>query len=281
MRLIRNNKGDMQISERELDAMTRELDTMHQETFPGVRRTMDEFAANVAREQGENPGIQVPGFGRRGFLAGVGGVALLGTLAACSSDGGGGGSSAPAGTGSAAPSSSASGSATSKYTGDLRVVALAAALENLAVGAYTLAIQAAGAGTLGTVPKSVATFAATAMSQHKDHAAAWNGVLGKANLPKITGTPVTIAADQVKMLKAAKSVGDVAELALGLEEAAAQTYLFAASNVTDTGGIMTAATIEPVEQMHAAILNFVLGKYPVPVSFLGTDKAASPDMLTV
>ncbi|GAB2459731.1 ferritin family protein [Jatrophihabitans fulvus] len=284
MKLFKNTKGDLQISEHELDAMTRQLDEMHQETFPGVRRTMDEFAANVAHEQGQNPDLRIPGFGRRGFLAGVGGVALLGTLAACSSDGGsGGGSGSP----SEAPTSSAMGSGSSssaggsKYTGDLKVVALAAALENLAVGAYTLAIQAAGAGKLGAVPKSVATFAATAMSQHKDHAAAWNGVLGKANLPKITGTPVTIAADQVKQLKAATSVADVAKLALGLEEAAAQTYLFAASNVTDTGGIMTAATIEPVEQMHAAILNFVLGQYPVPVSFLGTDKAASTDMLTV
>ena len=36
---------------------------------------------------------------------------------------------------------------------------------------------------------------------------------------------------------------------LALENAAAQTYLFAATNVTDSGGIMTAATIEPVEAM--------------------------------
>ncbi|SEM18247.1 hypothetical protein [Streptacidiphilus jiangxiensis] len=46
-------------------------------------------------------------------------------------------------------------------------------------------------------------------------------------------------------------------------------------------GIATAATIAPVEAMHAAILNYVLGQYPVPDDFLGVDKAASPSLLTV
>ena len=64
------------------------------------------------------------------------------------------------------------------------------------------------------------------------------------------------------MLQAAKSVPDVAKLALSLENAAAETYTFAAANVTDAGGIMTAATIQPVETMHAAILSFVLGAVP-------------------
>ena len=35
----------------------------------------------------------------------------------------------------------------------------------------------------------------------------------------------------------------------------------------DPAGIKTAASIEPVEHQHAAILNFVLGQYPVPDSF--------------
>ena len=37
----------MQISERELRSMTAELDEMHNETFPGVRKTLDEFTANL------------------------------------------------------------------------------------------------------------------------------------------------------------------------------------------------------------------------------------------
>jgi RNA polymerase sigma factor (sigma-70 family) len=40
-------------------------------------------------------------------------------------------------------------------------------------------------------------------------------------------------------------------------------------------GIATAATIEPVELQHAAILNFILGNYPVPDSFTPTAVARS------
>src|SRR6201999_4578920 len=123
--------------------------------------------------------------------------------------------SAPAGT--SAPSASAGGSSatgTSQYTGDLKVVALAAALENLAVTAYMGALTMAAQNKLGAVPPAVGTFITTAKAQHMDHAQAWNGVLTKASLPAITGTPLTITAGQVAMLNAAKSVPDVAKLAL-------------------------------------------------------------------
>ncbi|MHB8451974.1 MAG: hypothetical protein ACYDAQ_16240 [Mycobacteriales bacterium] len=45
------------------------------------------------------------------------------------------------------------------------------------------------------------------------------------------------------------------------------------ANVSSAGGIATAASIAPVEAMHAAILHYVLGTYPVPASFLGTAMA--------
>ena len=284
----RQNQDPIAISEAELNGMTAELDTMHKETFPGVLKTLEEFKANLAHlRTGSSTGTA-----RRSFLMGAGGLVVVGGVAACSSSSGGGNSSSntPATTGSTAASSSAASSAASssgsaaaggsKYTGDLKVVALAAALENLAVAAYTGAIGMAAKGTLGKVPAAVATFAATAMAQHKDHAAAWNGVLSKASLPQITGTPLTIAATEVAKLNKAKSVGDVATLALSLENAAAQTYTFATANVTDAGGIMTAATIQPVEAMHAAILSFVLGKYPVPDGFIGTSMAVNPSAFT-
>jgi hypothetical protein len=161
------------------------------------------------------------------------------------------------------------------------VVALATALENLAVSAYSGALQKAGAGQLGTVPPAVATFIQTAMKQHSDHAQAWNAVLSKAGKPTINDAPLSITQDQVNTLNAATSVPDVAKLALNLENVAAQTYTFATANVADAGGIMTAATIQPVETMHAAILNFILGQYPIPDSFIGIGNSLKPDMLTV
>lgn len=247
------NTPEMAITERELRAMTRELDDLHESTFPLVRNTIAELATNAFQV------VRRPST-RRTFFLGTAGVLTLGAAAACGTD-------APA-----APAAT--------YTGDLKVVALAAALENLAVTAYNGALKAAGAGKLGFVPPAVAEFVTTAVKQHADHSEAWNAVLAMAGKPRITGAPLSITDDQVAKLNAATSVPAVAQVALDLENAAAQTYTFATANVSDAGGIMTAATIQPVEAMHAAILSFVLGQYPVPESFIGVGNAIGPDALT-
>lgn len=254
----------MAISERELSQMTRELDELHESTFPQVRRALDEMSVSLGRV------MRAPST-RRSFFVGAAGAVTLGAVAACSN----GSSSAPSTSNSAEPAAPGE-----TYTGDLKVVALATALENLAVTAYGGALKKAGAGQLGMVPPAVATFVQTAMKQHADHAQAWNAVLSKAGKPTISDAPLTITQDQVNMLNAATSVPDVAKLALNLENVAAQTYTFATANVSDAGGIMTAATIQPVETMHAAILNFILGQYPVPDNFIGTTNSLKPDMLT-
>jgi Ferritin-like domain len=259
--VTRNRPEPMAISEAELTSMTRELHDAHESSFGGVRATLAEFADNLGE-------ARRAALSRRGLLMGGGGIAAAAALAAC-------GASSTALTG--ATSVSASSSA---YTGDLKVVALAAAMENLAITAYDGALKAAGAGTLGTVPPAIATFITTARKQHSDHADAWNGVLSKASLPIITGAPLTVTDSTMAALGKATTVTDVAKLALSLEMSAAATYTFATANVKDAGGIMTAATIQPVEAMHAAILNFVLGQYPVPVSFIGTDTAVKLDALT-
>ncbi|MGH3854621.1 MAG: ferritin-like domain-containing protein [Pseudonocardiaceae bacterium] len=260
----RTERAEMAISEHELSQLTRELDELHESTFPQVRKAIDDMAVSLGRV------VRHPST-RRGFFVGAAGAVTLGAVAACSNG--------------ASPATGSSSSATpaapeETYTGDLKVVALATALENLAVAAYGGALKKAGAGQLGTVPPAVATFVQTAMKQHADHAQAWNAVLSKAGKPTVDTPALTITADQVSMLNAANSVPDVAKLALNLENVAAQTYTFATANVSDAGGIMTAATIQPVETMHAAILNFILGQYPVPDSFIGITNSLKPDMLT-
>ncbi|WP_198359545.1 ferritin-like domain-containing protein, partial [Streptomyces fildesensis] len=112
-------------------------------------------------------------------------------------------------------------------------------------------------------------------------AKAWNAVLTGAGKPAITNVPLSNQADVTAALGKATDVGAVAKLALQLEDQAAQTYLFATYNVTSPAGISTAATIAPVEAMHAAILHYVLGQYPVPDDFLPVDKAASTTLLTI
>ena len=265
---------ELPVSESSLTRMTRDLDEAHQDAYPRMKARAAEFSEELADKASSVAGKRLA---RRGFLVGGMGVGAALALAACSSSGSGSSSS----TASAGASGSASAGTTSKYTGDLKVVALATALENQAVGAYQAALSAATAGKLGTVPPAVATFVTTAMSQHQDHAKAWNAVLSGAGVPTITGVPLSNQPATLTALSGASTVGDVANLALELENQAAETYLFAAANVSSTGGISTAASIAPVEAMHAAILQFVLGQYPVPDSFLGTDKAASTTLLTV
>jgi len=275
---------ELPISEAELTGLTRELDEAHRETIPSMFARAKDFSEELAdtttdtdTDTDTGTGVRPHSVGRRGFLVGVGGAGLGLALAACSSSSTSAGSGAVPG----AASGSASASAGSVYTGDLKVVALATALENQAIAAYTAALAAASAGKLGSVPAAVGTFAQTAMSQHSDHAKAWNGVLSSVGVPTISGVPLAGQPQVLSALGAVTDVGGVAKLALQLENQAAQTYLFAAANVTSAGGIATAASIAPVEAMHAAILLFVLGEYPVPDSFLGTSLAASTSTLTV
>jgi hypothetical protein len=257
----RSKPTETAISERELSQLTCELDELHESTFPQVRKALDELSANLGHV------VRQPST-RRGFFLGAAGAVALGAAAACSGK-------------SAGPSAPPSPAPAETYTGDLKVVALSAAAENLAVTAYGRALQRAQAGQLGTVPPAVTTFMQTAMKQHADHAQAWNAALSKAGKPTITDAPLTITQDQMAKINAARSVPDVAKLALNLENGAAQTYTFAIANVSDPGGIMTAATIQPVETMHAVILNFMLGQYPIPDSFIGTTNALKPDILIV
>jgi Ferritin-like domain len=264
--------GDLQLSERELYAMTGELEGLHRDTFPAAARTLNNVGADLARAHGDRSTR------RRTFLLGVGGVAVLGGAAACSSGSGSSSSNPPA---RGAPGSGDGRDARdSRYSGDLRVVALAAALENLLVVVYRGALTMAVENKIGNVPAAVASFAQTAMAQHQDHSDAWNGVLKRAGKPTISGTPLTLARSQLAKLGQATSVKDVATLALSLENAAAQTYTFAAADVSDPGAIMTAAVIQPVEAMHAAILSYLLGKYPVPDAYIGTARAVQPSALT-
>ncbi|MGQ0843127.1 MAG: ferritin-like domain-containing protein [Sporichthyaceae bacterium] len=264
---LRRRKGwQLEVGEAELRAMTRDLDEAHREAMPRMNAEASAYG-QALREQVHRATV-----GRRNFLLGVGAIGATLALSGCGGDDTDDATQAPGGA-----DKPASGGG---YTGDLKIVAFAAALENEAIVAYTAALDAAGKGALGEVPKAVAEFATVAMKQHQDHAAAWNGVLKTNNLAEITGVPLSTHQATLDALGKVKDVGEVAKLALTLEDQAAATYLLALGAVTDEGGIKTAASIAPVEAMHAAILHFVLGEYPVPVSAIGTKIAADPASFT-
>lgn len=251
----------MQISEGELRSMTADLVDRHEATLPLMRDNLAQMVSNL-----RDKGISAPN--RRGFLVGSG--VLFGglALAACGGDD-------DADTGSAGTPSSSS----KKLEGDLIVVGLAAALEIGAVDTYQKVLDAAGSGAIKDVPAAVATFVQTAQKQHQDHADAWNGVLTGAGFAAVKDTSNIPSVEKLitDRLAGVKDVATAATLALDLENIAAATYFNGIGAISDEGGIKVAASILPVETQHAAILNFVLGKYPVPSTFITAEGAVGPD----
>lgn len=281
MSTARERRGwELPISEDQLIRLTGDMEEAHRATLSVMRASAADLTEQIkargpdedeASADGPAQGVAA-GSGRRGFLLGAGGVGAASLLAACSGE-------SPS---SRSPADRAGEIAhTVTYPGDLKIVALSVALENQAVGTYTSTLAAAEAGRLGTVPAAMTSFVTKAMAQHVDHAQVWNAVLTGAGKPAVTGVPLSDQKEITTTLSKATSAADAAGLALQLEEQAAQTYLMATYSVKSASGIETAATIAPVEAMHASILHFILGQYPVPDAFLRVDKAARPSLLTV
>jgi hypothetical protein len=241
------------LSNAELAAMTDQLDQMHRDqALPAMQAAVAEWVESF-KEAGQ--GVHRKVSSRRTFILGAAGLGAGGALlAACGSSS----KSTTPTTTATAPTSTSSGS----LTGDLAVAATAASLENLGVYAYKAGLAAATAGKLGTVPPAVATFAQTAMSQHQDHAMAWNSALTAAGKTAVTVTDPALTPTVNTAFGKVTNVTQLAQLALLIENIAAQTYQAAIPALSASSSVAVAATIHPVEMQHAAILYYVLGQYP-------------------
>ena len=171
--------------------------------------------------------------------------------------------------------SGSAGSASSAYTGDFRTIALAAALENQAIGVYRPLIAAVRAGRLGGQAPALVSLAETCLRQHTEHARTWNAILRSSHLPAISGVPLSGHASVLRAIGSAATVGQAVALAIGLESRAEQTCVAASGQLDSQAGLAAAASIAPVEAMHAASLRFLIGEYPTPSGFAGTADAAS------
>ena len=206
---------------------------------------------------------------RRRFLVGSGVVAGLAVVtAACgggdddgeSATGGGAGSTeAPAGGG-----------------GDADVAAFAAGLEVLAVNTYKGALDAATSGKLGAVPPAGAEFVKTAMAQHQEYLDALNTVVTGAGKPKVTQPNAQLKTVVDGKFAQVKDFAGAAQLARELEQIAAATYLSVIPTLQTKDAIKLAGQANINDMQHIAILNYVLGEYPVPDTFAKTEKAAKP-----
>ena len=158
---------------------------------------------------------------------------------------------------------------------DLKIAALAAGLEVLAVGTYKAALDAAGAGSLGEVPPAVAEFVTVAMAHHQEHLDAWNKVLAGAGIAEVNEPDATLKPTVDDEFAKVTDVAGAAKLALLLEQIASATYLNAQNVLTDKDAIMLAGSIQIIDAQHASILLYVLGEYPVPDVFAKTDLSAA------
>ena len=254
--------NEMQISESELIAMTASMDEMHRATLPTLQESMLDLGSDL-RKRGSAVGAKLAS--RRAFLAG--GSAVVGglLLASCSSKSD---TATPGGSGS--PSTGGGGSA------DISALSTDASIEALAIFAYGAALDAAPKGKFGkTVPAAVATFATVAKQQHMDHLDAFNAAIKGAGGTAFTKPDPALAPTVTMLFGKITNVVDLAKLALSLENTAAATYIKQMAELTSPAALSAVATIAPVEQQHSAILNFVIGEYPVPDTFVKLDKTAT------
>lgn len=222
------------------------------------------------------------GVNRRSFLAIGGALSAAAVLAACSksdSDG----SKESTSMVDKETSTTVGGAATTtapatemSAENDLKLGAFAASLEVLAVNTYGAALDAAGKGSLGDVPPAVAEFVTTAKKQHQAHLDAWNKVLTGADQPEVTDPPADLEKTVNDEFAKVKDAGGAAKLALELEQIAAATYLSVIPLLATEAPIKLAASIQPIDMQHAAILHFALGEYPVPDTFATTKMAVAP-----
>lgn len=210
------------------------------------------------------------GFGRRTFMAGglVGAGALV--LAAC----GGNDNKDTASKSSGGSTKGTTSTTAGNGAADLEIAMAAAGLEALAVGTYKSGLDAATGGKLGAVPPAVAEFAKTAMAHHEAAMKAWNDVLATASKPAVTEPNATLKPKVDAQFAQVKDVAGLANLALMLEEIAADTYLKAVSMLQSKEAIKLAGSIQVIDQQHRAVLLYALGQYPVPETFQQADKAA-------
>jgi hypothetical protein len=218
----------------------------------------------------ETPTTDPVAMGRRRFLAVSGMAAGAGiALVACGDDGGddvSGADGSPSTTAGASSTTAAGGA-----QGDLAIAMGAAGLEVLAVNTYGAALDAATAGELGQVPDAVAEFATTARQQHQAALDAWNGVLSDAGEQEVSMPPADLEATVNDQFAQVTDVAGLAELANMLEQTASQTYLDAQTVLEGEDARALAGSIQVIDQQHSAVLNFVLGEYPVPDVFQSTD----------
>ncbi len=226
----------MTIDERELAELTQRSRDVHSDAMRDAREPLAEIVA-VGRDQRARDAID-PGEGRvfakqrtkslgkgLGLLGGVGiGAALLGLFEQ---------------------------PAFADKASDVQMLQTAASIEVLAIAAYTAVL---GLPFAGDLPSVVQTFVTTTKAQHSDHLQAFNAA-AKALGGKEQTMADPVLAQVVEQAKPGLTgPGPVLDLAIELENTAAETYVANTGALEDENAKKVTASIMGVEAQHVSVL---------------------------
>ncbi len=237
----------------EIHRQLRSVDRLNTSAMPQWRSALDRlFTDETITTDERASALGVPSPNRRELFR-IGGISILGAalLAACGSDDDGRAISTDA------PTTTAGAGEPNM---DIVLAKTAASLEKLAIDAYGIA---AGLITTPAVLAAATMFA----EHHQMHLDALNGVITGAGATAITEMNQAVYDALVApALATASTEADAVNIALALEEAAAQTYAFAGGQLSTPALRSTIMTIGGVEARHAAVLRMAaLAQSPLEV----------------
>jgi hypothetical protein len=136
---------------------------------------------------------------------------------------------------------------------DVQLLQTAASLENLAVATYDTALTLDFIGGASAIP-TVRTFVMTTKDQHTAHAQAFNAAVKQLEGKEQTA-PDPVLLDVVNQAKPTLTgPGPVIDLAITLEDTAAQTYVANTGALTNADARKVTASIMGVEAQHVSVL---------------------------
>jgi rubrerythrin len=147
-------------------------------------------------------------------------------------------------------------------TTDVQILQTAASIENLAVMTYKTALGLPYIGGSSANPV-VKAFAMTTMAQHAQHNDAFNSAAAQLGGQKQTNPDpkyvpvVNSAVSSIVKMAPAQGALAVVELAMTLENVAAETYSNNCSLLTDATAKKITASIMGIEAQHVAVLSAV------------------------
>ncbi len=242
----------MPIDERAFASLIEESQDLHSQAMRKTNSTLEELIEVGKQSRAKDPGAfehEQPALAAGTAGSGVSRTALVGGALAATAF-------------TAALAGLASTPAFASSATDIQILQTAASIENLAVSTYTTALTLPYIGGSSANPV-IKAFATTTLSQHRQHGQAFNSAITALGGKQQTGpdpkyVPVVNSA-VAAITKDSASAGALAvvELAMTLENVAAETYVNNCSMLADSNAKAITASIMGVEAQHVAVLTAV------------------------